>query len=36
MKRKVLGFLSLVLAVSPSFAALKQGEPRPTSKHRPL
>ena len=32
MKRKVLGFLSLVLAVTPSFAALKQGDTAPDFK----
>src|ERR1700739_1725159 len=29
MKRKALGFLSFVLAVTPSFAALKQGDTAP-------
>ena len=32
MKREVLGFLSLVLAVTPSFAALKQGDTAPNFK----
>jgi peroxiredoxin Q/BCP len=32
MKRKVLGFLSLVLTVTPSFAALKQGDTAPDFK----
>src|SRR6202521_132033 len=32
MKRKVLGFLSLVLTVTPSFAALKQGDTVPDFK----
>src|ERR1700729_4468868 len=32
MKRKVLGFLSLMLAVTPSFAALKQGDTAPDFK----
>ena len=32
MKRRVLGFLSLVLAVTPSFAALKQGDTAPDFK----
>jgi peroxiredoxin Q/BCP len=32
MKRKALGFLSLVLAVTPSFAALKQGDTAPDFK----
>src|SRR6202041_3216888 len=32
MKRKVLGLLSLVLAVTPSFAALKQGDTAPDFK----
>jgi peroxiredoxin len=32
MKSKVLGFLSLVLAVGPSFAALKQGDTAPDFK----
>jgi thioredoxin-dependent peroxiredoxin len=32
MKRQVLGFLSLVLTVSPSFAALKQGDTAPDFK----
>jgi hypothetical protein len=32
MRYKVLGFLSLVLAVTPSFAALKQGDTAPDFK----
>jgi hypothetical protein len=32
MKRQVLGFLSLVLGVTSSFAALKQGDPAPDFK----
>ena len=32
MRCKVLGFLSLVLAVTPSFAALKQGDTAPDFK----
>src|SRR6202041_3615589 len=32
MKREVLGFLSLVLAATPSFAALKQGDTAPDFK----
>jgi thioredoxin-dependent peroxiredoxin len=32
MRRNVLGFLSFVMAVTPSFAALKQGDPAPDFK----
>src|ERR1700732_2814189 len=32
MKRKILGFLSFVLTVTPSFAALKQGDTAPDFK----
>src|ERR1700743_1552868 len=32
MKGKVLGFLSLMMAVTPSFAALKQGDAAPDFK----